>query len=299
MKTMPCLLIPLFIILCPGDLPAFEFHRLQGKGLTVIFEPPLEALAIEVARTYPQVKEQLENRLGWTLKSKPSVLLFKDRKHKLWARKNPLIYAFAVPAKSLIVIYSSRMATSENALRNTLEHELCHLLLHSHINKTPLPRWLDEGVCQWLSDGPGEIVADQKRSLLNRVAVAGEYIRLKDLRKDFPTDTEALLLAYEQSKDIVRYMVRRFGQEGVKRLLGYMKQGKTVDDAAFKALFLRLDDLEKEWHDSLESRKTWYIYFSYYLYEILFALAALTTIYASIRLFIKKRNYMREETPFP
>ena len=295
MKPTPTLLVVLFIILCPGDLLAGEIYVLRGNGLKVLFESPLEPVARETAQIYPQVKEQLESTLGWVLETEPSVLLFKDRKHKWWAHRNPLISAFAVPGKSLIVIDHSKMGVFENGLENTLEHELCHLLLHSHINKTFLPRWLDEGVCQWVSDGPGEIMVDQKRSLLNRAAVTGRYIPLRDLGTSFPTDNDSLLLAYEQSKDIVKYMVRRFGKEGVKDVLRHMKKGKVVDAAVFQALSIRLDDLEREWHDSLGSNMTWYIYLSYYLYEILFALAALTTIYAAIKLVIRKRNYMREE----
>ena len=295
MKPILSLLVAFFIIICPGDLLAGEVYVFRGNGLTVLFESPLEPVAREVAQIYPQIKEQLENTLGWGLDLQPSVLLLKDRKHLWWANQNPLIAAFAVPEKGLIVIDNSKMGAYKNGLENTFKHELCHLLLHYHINRSLLSRWLDEGVCQWISDGPGEIMVDQKRSRLNRAAVTGRYIRLRDLRTNFPSDKESLLLAYEQSKDIVKYMVKRFGKEGLKDVLMHMKKGKTVDIAIFQALSIRLDDFEREWHDSLGSSMTWYIYLSYYLYEILFALAALTTIYAFIRLVIRKRTYMREE----
>ena len=90
---------------------------------------------------------------------------------------DPLVVAFAVPQRNLIVIDYSKMITHPLSLETTLKHELCHILLHEHIKTEILPRWLDEGLCQWASGGIGEIIMDQKRSRLNRAAFSREFIR--------------------------------------------------------------------------------------------------------------------------
>ena len=74
-----------------------------------------------------------------------------------------------------------------------------------------------------------------------------------------------------------------------------MKQGEDVDSAVLKALSIPLGELEQRWHHSLRQKITWFAYLSYHIYEILFALGALITIYAFIRLIIRKRAYMKEE----
>jgi len=68
-----------------------------------------------------------------------------------------------------IVIDSSRMNVNPFTLSVTAKHELAHLLLHHKINRTHLPRWLDEGFAQWASDGISEIITGNRTFLANAV----------------------------------------------------------------------------------------------------------------------------------
>jgi len=76
------------------------------------------------------------------------------------------IVALAIPAQNLILLDLSKMARHTFVLETTMKHELCHLLLHSYIHGTLLPKWLDEGVCQWASNGMAEIIMEPKSSSL-------------------------------------------------------------------------------------------------------------------------------------
>lgn len=186
------------------------------------------------------------------------------------------------------------MARHPFTIENTLKHEMCHLLLHHHIKENLLPRWLDEGVCQWASDGIADIIIDQKRSLLNRAAHRGVFIPLGSLAHYFPSDNDGLMLAYEESKGFVSHIISLYGKEGMLSILNHMKNNESVEQAFIKALSMPLDDLEQEWHVSLRKEATWFILLSYYLYEILFGLMALISIFAFIKIILKKRAYMAE-----
>jgi hypothetical protein len=105
-----------------------------------------------------------------------------------------------------------------------------------------------------------------------------------------------MLLAYEESKSFVTHIVSRFGKEGVLSVLEHMKKGESVDTAILSALSTPLDTLEEQWHNSLRKKMTWFTHLSYYLYEILFALMALISIYAFIKITVRKRAYMAEDT---
>lgn len=293
-KTYYIAVILLSTIFTP-NLFAGEIHCLKGNNVAVFFEPSLETAAKEVAEIYPEVKAQLENTIGWDLNLTPSVLLFKHTENFQRIAENPLTIAFAVPAKNLVVIDYSRMNIHPFTLENTLKHELCHLLLHHHIRVPVLPRWLDEGVCQLLSDGIGDIIMDQKRSLLNKAALSRRFIPLKALERSFPQKENSLILAYEESKGFVSHIASRFGREGILKILNLMKKGEDAETAILKALSMQTQVLEKEWHDSLKSKITWFAHLSYNLYDILFALMGLITILAFIRLIIKKRALKNEE----
>ena len=272
-----------------------EVRVFQGEGFKVIFGPSLDAATREVADIYPEIKRRVERVFGWNFDLEPTILLIKDSEHFQSMSKSPLIVAYAVPEKNLIVIDHSKMNTDPFSIEITLRHELCHLLIHYYIKRDNLPRWLDEGVCQWASDGIGNIIMDQKRSLLNKAAFRGNYIPLGSLKRGFPSKREPMLLAYEESKSFVAYIIARFGKEGILEVLESMKAGKDVDAAILKTFSVPLAKLEREWHHSLGQQVAWFAYFSYHLYEIIFGLTALVTIFGFIRIIRRKRSYMREE----
>ena len=292
-KTGPLIIAVSLIIALPCAY-AYQVHVLRHRELTVFFDAPLRHAANEVVRIYPVVKADIERVFGWKVDFKTSVLLVNQRKRFRQMARSTMTVAFALPEKRLMVIDYSRMNTHPFNLEITLKHELCHLLLHSRVNKA-MPRWLEEGICQWASDGIGEIIMEQKRSLLNRAAFEGRFIPLDSLERVFPDDKEGLLLAYEQSKSFVAYIIRRFGKQGVLDVLEHMRGGKNTNQAVLKALSVPMADLERHWQGSLKKRATWFTFLSYNMYEILFALTALITIYAFIRTMKKKREYSTEE----
>lgn len=288
-----------FIIILIVVLTKFAYAQdrqiLQAEDVRVLYDASLESAAKQVLTLYPGVKENLESMFGWELALIPSVLLKKNRANFLRMAGDPLVVAFAVPSRNLMVIDYSKMITRPFNLETTLKHELCHILLHKHIKTENLPRWLDEGLCQWASGGIGEIMMDPKRSHLNRASFKKQFIPFRDLKISFPHDKNARLLAYEQSKSFVTYVALKFNKNKIFNILNKMKDGQTVEEAMISTLFIPLETLEKEWHRSLTHKMTWFAYLSYYLYEILFVFMALITIFAFIKLSLKKRYFYEDE----
>lgn len=269
---------------------------LEKEDITVLFDANLIRAAEEVLEIYPEISSGLETSFGWDMGFSPTVMLTLDR-GRYGIMANPLIVAFAEPANDLIVIDYLKMTQHPFNIRSTLKHELCHLLLHHHIKGSALPRWLDEGVSQWASDWIGNIIMDQKQSYLNRFAVRGKFLPLRSLKNSFPEEKVEMLLAYEQSKSFISYLIGRFGKDGILAVLNHMKNGENVNKAFLSALSIPLDDLEMEWRDWVRKRITWFTQLSNNLYEILFALMAIVCIYGFIRLMIKKRSMAEEERP--
>lgn len=283
------------LILYTNCLYGTELHILRGNEFRALYHPALQSAALEVAELYPKIKTDLEHTFGWDLNLISTILLIKDSGRFQQMAESPLTVAFAVPSKNLIVIDHSRMHINPFSLEVILKHELCHLLLHHHVRETALPRWLDEGVSQWASDGIADIILSQRRSALNRATLKRSWIPMNALAQNFPRDEASLSLAYEQSKSFVTFIVRKFGKAGMLSVLDGMRQGETVDAAILKRLSIPLEELEKKWRDSLKKRIGWLTYLTYHIYEILFVLGALITVYAFIRAFIRKKAYMKNE----
>jgi hypothetical protein len=283
-----CVLI--LFTLCPSTLFCdVETGSFQSGDVNIVFEKPLHAAARKVTIIYPDVKAELETTFGWNLNYSPTVILMRDRKMFQRMVGSTLVAALAVPEKKLIVIDYSRMTSHPFTLRTILKHELCHLLLHAHIENGKLPRWLDEGIAQWVSEGIGEIILQRDRSILERAMLTGTHIRLRHLEHNMPHSGNDLLLAYEESKSIVEYILSRYGKEGILKILEYLKDGDGIYTAVRRSLALSLPDLEDRWHKHISRKIYWLSLISNYLYEILFFFAALLSL-AAYLIRLKRRR---------
>ncbi|MBW2599217.1 MAG: hypothetical protein JRC60_03785 [Deltaproteobacteria bacterium] len=160
---------------------------------------------------------------------------------------------------------------------------MCHLILHHHIKDGNLPRWLDEGVAQWSSDGMAEIIMKSDRFILNRAVLTRRYISLEDLRHYFPRDKNALLLAYEESKSIVEYIIREYGTGRMLWILYDLEDGQDLNAAISNRLYISLHELEAQWHKHLRQQISWLLFLNAYFYQILFFLTAILLKSFSLR----------------
>ncbi|MGD8694418.1 MAG: peptidase MA family metallohydrolase, partial [Syntrophobacterales bacterium] len=286
--TKKVLLIAFFLCIIPlRTLQAENTEIIQTDQMSVLFEKPLRIAAKDIALMYPTLKTELENTLEWSIEFKPTIVLVIDSEKFREMTGNSLIVAYAVSRRNLIVIDYSKMNTKPFSLGPIIKHELCHLLLHDKITKVMLPRWLDEGVSQWASDGIAEIIMSRKGSILDSAVLSNRLLSLRRLDKRFPRDEKSLLLAYEESKSLVEFITQEFGRAGLLDLLKRMEDGDEVDVAILKSLSISQDELQKRWQTHLKNSITWFTYLANNLYGILFFLAALITVAGFVRVVIK------------
>ncbi len=289
--------ILLFSILSSFAAPsphAAEFKTLQGDGVEVLFPPTLGTAAREAAQMTPGIKKDLQETFGWPFRFKPTIILMKDPQRFRQITQSPLIVGFAIPNKNLVIIDYPRIRNPMN-FQNILKHELCHLLLHKEIENVPIPRWFDEGVAQWASNGVMDILHDQRDALLPKAAFSDGLIPLGALNKGFPGNANALRLAYEESRSIIDYIILTHGKPGLLEILALMKENVPLRKAISMVFDTPLYKVEKKWQTSLKQNIAWFAHLSYYLYEILFALGGLIVVYGFIKVVRKKRAYMDEE----
>ncbi|MGD9149165.1 MAG: peptidase MA family metallohydrolase [Desulfobacterales bacterium] len=281
----------IFILLSATGMSAMDPSVLESQELTVVYDGGLEQSARFAQRMYADSKQELQTLFQWPVSFRPTLVLINDHHQFRQMARHPLVVAYALPSENVMVIDHTRMTTEPFNLQATIKHELCHLVLHHHIKGERLPRWLDEGVCQWASDGLADIILDTRRELLPAAILSGRYLDLANLKHRFPHEKNGLILAYEQSKSIVDYMSRTFGQQGVLDLLELLRQGNELELAVERRFAMTFDQLEARWREHLKKNINWFTYLSIHLYEILFVSAALLTILAFIRRVLRKKAY--------
>ncbi|MGD1075352.1 MAG: peptidase MA family metallohydrolase [Thermodesulfovibrionales bacterium] len=301
MVAWVALFVLLLLLLLLLLLPLISVHHsyaedkyLQNDEIIVQFEEPLRRVAGELMKSYPVVKGELAKSLGWRVDVRPVVVLIRDADTFRRIAGSKLIIALAIPEKDIIVIDYSRMNVHPFTLETTLKHELCHLQLHHHIQERNLPRWLDEGICQWVNGGVAEIMTDGKHSLLKEATLAKKVISISELTDRFPSEGTDLLLAYEEGKSIVEYISKEFGSAAVLSMLEDLSRGDDLEGAVKKSLSISVGELENRWRSYLKRETSWFAYISNNLYEVLFFVAALFTVYGFIRMMKRKRDYRDE-----
>jgi hypothetical protein len=271
-----------------------ETRIIQTNGVIILYKGPNGDIAQEVTMIYPTVRTELVDTFKWKVDFIPEVDLVSNRDNFRKMVDNNITVAFAIPVENRIVLDTSRVYTKPFTLKTTLKHELCHILLHRNIEGERLPRWLDEGVCQWASEGISELMTSDEGRVLTKATIFNRLISIKELNR-FPVDEPLVILAYEESKSFVEYIISKFGRQGMLGVLEHLHEGHSIEDSLQESLSVSTSELEMKWHAYLKRKYTWFSYFINNLYTILFFLAAIITAYGFIRLLKKKRAYKDEE----
>ena len=208
---------------------------------------------------------------------------------------HPLIIAFAVPLDNLIVIDYGRLNRRYPHRKNLLKHELVHLLLHTHISGNRLPKWFEEGVAQWASDGVADMLEEPRPAVLSEAILTDKLLPFATLVNHFPDDNRDLILAYAQSRSMVFFMADTYGADNILKILDLLKNGSGFEESIRRVFSVSLPELEQKWVNSQERPAAILAMLAGYLYEFLFVAAALMTVVGFVRFRIRKRQYRDED----
>jgi hypothetical protein len=284
----------------PENAHARQRGQVREGNVTVVFDEPLGDAAGAVLEIYPAIRGEVEDTLGRPAGFRHTVLLMKDPEEFRAATGSGLVVAFAYPQKYLVAVDYNNVIEKPFTLRETLKHELCHLALHHHIEGPEgkggvLPRWVNEGVCQWASGGVSELATLGRSTEITRAALLGGLLPLSSLERGFPRGERSLTLAYEESKSVIAYIAGHYGRRGVLGVLENLRAGYPAGDAVRRSLGVTLEELEAAWHAELKREHTWVMWTSNNIHVILFALGGLMLFLGFMRVLWKMRTYRDEE----
>lgn len=130
-----------------------------------------------------------------------------------------------------------------------IPHELTHLVFDTAVTNPyhfP-PRWLNEGVATYLSEG----YTTSDRSAVESAARDDRLMPLRALGGQFPTTADRFYLAYAESVSAVAFLVREHGEEALVSLINSYADGVTDDEAFVAAVGLDVAGFERAWLDDL------------------------------------------------
>ena len=205
-------------------------------------------LAEHAATAVPRIARELGVQTGHTMR----VLLAHDEQdfRELQPGRPPeWADGTAFPSQGLIFLRAPRIrAGTAGPLEQVFDHEIVHVLLGQAFGPRPVPRWLQEGLAQWIAGEykPETVIA------LNRGSAVGGLIRLEELSAGFPENAVRAQLAYAQSADLIAFLQQEHGPEAIQVLVAELSQGTPVNAAFRAATGESVEELDRAWRSRLQ-----------------------------------------------
>jgi hypothetical protein len=132
----------------------------------------------------------------------------------------------------------------------TFKHEMVHIALDDATRGQHVPVWFNEGLAIYLS---GENSLARQQTLMS-ATFSGRLIPFQDLDRSFPSDTFEVNVAYAESADVMRFLMKRTDQLRFASMIERVRDGERFDRAAGEAYGSDIRKLEFEWVREAEHR---------------------------------------------
>ncbi len=212
----------------------FEWQTLTKGDVVIHWYSGDQAFANSAADSANAAIDKASQALGVTI-DQPFDMFVYDTEEAMRSAVNPgreNVQAEAHPDIDTIFAWLPSNQPADPYNQTVIAHELTHLVFHHAVDNPyhGVPRWLDEGVAVYESEG----YTTQWQSYVN-VAVGNKaLIPLDGLAGLFPSVTSEFYLAYGESVAAVDYFVRTYGEPKLWELVNSYAAGVS-DDEAFTA----------------------------------------------------------------
>jgi len=277
-------------VLCTRGAVAEDLSdQIEAPGLIVRYAPGTQRWARQAAGLFPQVNRNALETLGITTNRRVAIHLYATEKGFRQATNYTPVDTLGVAFPSLNTIAIDCSKTSSrgpNSFAITLRHEMIHIGFGRLMSRTGqnVPLWFNEGVaCVAMNrlrfGHPNQLV---------QVAGGNGLFTFAQLSNGFPTLSMELELAYQQSESAVRFLMKKHGDDAVRRIVSLMLAGRTFDEALVEVT--GGTDFEPRWRKHVAGRYSIIAFISTYF--SLFTILALLVI-ASYVLYRIRRHRIR------
>jgi hypothetical protein len=236
--------------------PPADFQRIDDGWLVLEFPSSVRERVEAIARDAQDFRAHLAADLGQPVLDHVIVRVARNPAQMAELAPEgalPFSYAVGMAYPSLHVILLSLLApdTWETPdLAETLRHELTHMALDDAVAGHHIPRWFDEGLAIHES---GEFWGKRFRVLWD-ATVGHRLLPLAALDRGFPGEGSEVSIAYAESADVVRFLMRDDDRARFGSLVERVRRGTPFERALEDAYDTDLRKLEFEWREEASHR---------------------------------------------
>jgi hypothetical protein len=244
-----------------------------------------------IIRNAETIKADLVATLGQSVLSHVDVRIARnaqDMASLAPAEAPPPQYAAGVAYSSLHLVLISLTppgpAGDGTDVEEVFRHEMAHVALEDATLGHHLPRWFNEGFAIHAS---GENPFMRWKTLQD-ATLSKKILPLNEIDQGFPNDNYEVSIAYAESADFVRFLVRHSDEKRFASLVDRVRTGSSFDRAMGDAYSTNLRKLEFEWREDLNKRFT--------LTPVLLGGSLLWVVLAGVMVaaYVKKRRHAKD-----
>lgn len=291
---LPLILIFLF------NIPAFALSEIS-ENVRVDYEQKNSVFAKYVLSISQKVRESVTEKTGIKYDNPILIKISPSRSefNKITGINNLGIQGIAISEANLTVINSENVFNKSNDdIFRLLEHEFAHIYMGNYISHgadISFPRWLNEGVAQWVSGGANELFSSSFQDSLQTAFISNRLLPFSAIIQGFPNTQDNFTLAYAQSLSMIEYLVEKHGNEKLENLLVNLKQEKNFYTAFSKTYSQTFQEVEGQWHlDKRKSNYTYDYYFSTHIDLLINGLIVVAALLAFIFNFFRNRKIKKQ-----
>jgi hypothetical protein len=236
--------------------PPADFQRIDDGWLVLEFPASVRDRVEAAARDAQEFRAHLASDLGQAVLDHVLVRVGRDPDQMAALAPEgapPPGYAVGVAYPSMHLVLLSLLAPESweaPDLAEVLRHELTHLALDEAVGDHHVPRWFNEGFAVHES---GELYLKRFRVLWD-ATVGHRLLPLADLDRGFPAEGSEVGVAYAESADVVRFLMRDDDRARFGSLVQRVKAGTSFERALDDAYDTDLRKLEYEWREDASRR---------------------------------------------
>ena len=236
--------------------PPKDFVRRDEGWLKVVYPAGVHEQVGKLVARAAEMHDRLESDFGATVLTNVEVRVARNPEEMAALAPvgmAPFEYAVGMAYAPLHLVLVSMQAPGSAAsvdLEETFAHELSHVALYDAVAGNHVPRWFNEGLAIHES---GEH-SSQRFSVLMNAVFTKTLLPLSELDRSFPNDPTEVGIAYAESGDFVRFLLRQADRARFAAFLERVRGGTPFDRALSDAYTTDMRKLEYEWREELSKR---------------------------------------------
>jgi tetratricopeptide (TPR) repeat protein len=230
-----------------------SYVPVETEHFSVKVDPTQDTLTGKyMARYLESVYGELVERFGYAPPGKTKIEIMKN--HQWFSGRTiglPFIPTVGACTGKVVALASPRATKQPFNWARVLKHEVVHVITLQQ-TEFNIPHWYTEALAVESEGFPRP--QEWNRMLLERVPGRSKLLNLDTINLGFirPDEPEDRQMAYCQAQLYARYMLKRFGQDALIKMLGAYRQGLTTDRAVKLCFHVEKADFEKGYLDYLD-----------------------------------------------